>query len=146
MRPGWLWRISAAVAALLLLCLGCTGTPVPAATPTLLPLPTLTPVPEHPLPGAVRSITVRPTATGIDLGWPAVPDAAFYMVTRRLVGGADWSNVAMVDPHAETAGRLEYLDDMAAPGVRYEYAVAAANDVGGNSAPAISNGVEWRKS
>jgi len=132
--------------AALLLCLGCTSTPAPAATPTLLPLPTLTPAPAHPLPGAVRSIAVTPAKTGIDVSWPGVPDAAFYILTRRLVGGADWSNVAMVDPHSEIDGRLEFLDDGAAPDVRYEYAVAAANDVGDNSTPAISNGVEWRQS
>ena len=145
MRPGWRWRTSAAGLALLL-CVACAGAPAPTAIPTLLPLPTLTPAPANALPAPITAVTVQPAARGIQVSWPAVPGATFYMLTRRLAGGEQWSNVAMVDPLTEADGWLTFLDVVAAPGVRYEYAVAAANVDGVTGPPAVSPTVEWRSS
>ncbi len=75
-------------------------------------------------------------AGAIDLSWEpsAEPDTAGYIVYRRVMAGA-WQRIS---PGKELVTAPAWTDKTAQPGVRYEYAVAAVDRDGNQSARSSS--------
>lgn len=75
-------------------------------------------------------------ARAIDLSWEPSPesDTAGYIVYRRVAGGA-WQRIS---PGTGLVTAPAWTDKTAQPGVRYEYAVAAVDQDGNQSAQSSS--------